>query len=138
MTPPRHHLGPDPYVPNEFLGHLVGDRLVSVVFVLDDYVQLQFDDATMNIEVFPRIITSERSWYESDLGYADAFRHLGGQAVIATSERTGDGLRITLETGQIHINPSPDEVIVEIASLRTGDNEWMCWRPGETSFEHLL
>lgn len=31
------------YVPNELLSRLVGDRMYSVEFVLNDYVQLRFD-----------------------------------------------------------------------------------------------
>jgi hypothetical protein len=57
---------------------------------------------------------------------------------------TGDGLRIVLSSGEIHINPALDEVHVEIALLQLrGSPElgepgtWMCWRPGEESFEHL-
>ncbi|WP_316667985.1 hypothetical protein [uncultured Propionibacterium sp.] len=126
-----------PRTPDELLESLIGDRLVSVSFVLNDYVQLQFDEASMNIEVFPRIVTSERTWSESELGYADVFRRLGGQDVIAASERMGDGLRITFGTGQIHIDPAYEEIAVEIATLRVADSRWMCWRPGEGPFRHL-
>lgn len=121
----------------ELLGHLVGDRLVSVAFVLDDYVQLQFDGASMNIEVFPRILYAGRLWHGQELGYADAFRRLGGHEVIAVSGRAGDGLRISLDNGEIRINPAPGEAPVEIASLRVGDSHWESWYPGEGAFEHL-
>lgn len=39
------------YAPNKLLSKLVGDRLVAVTFVLDSYIQLQFDRANLNIEV---------------------------------------------------------------------------------------
>ena len=126
-----------PGTSGELLGRLVGDRLVSVSFVLDDYVQLQFDEASMNIEVFPQVFYAGRLWRDEDLGYADAFRRLGGHEVIATSGRSGDGLRIGLDNGEIHINPGRDEAVVEIASLRVGDSRWDSWRPGEGPFEHL-
>ena len=132
------------YVPNALLSRLVGDRLVAVTFVLDSYLQLQFDEANLNVEVWPAVTFGGRTWHASDLGYADSLRRLCNETVVSTSEQTGDGLRIGLSTGEIHINPTLDEVYVEIALLRLhgapGANqpgEWMCWRPGEHSFEHL-
>lgn len=132
------------YVANELLSRLVGDRLVAVTFVLDDYLQLQFDGARTNVEVWPAVHYDGRIWREPDMGYGDCLRRLCGLRVEATSEKTGDGLRIELEKGGIHINPSREEVYVEIALLQLAADpgahqpgEWMCWRPGEESFEHL-
>lgn len=132
------------YVPNKLLSRLVDDRLVAVTFVLDSYLQLQFDGANMNVEVWPEVTYQGRTWTASDLGYADALRHLCAATVVTTSERTGDGLRIALTTGEIHINPTLDEVHVEVAMLQLNGQpelnqpgEWMCWRVGEESFEHL-
>jgi hypothetical protein len=131
------------YVPNQLLSKLVGDRLVAVTFVLDDYLQLQFDDANMNIDTWPAVEHDGRTWHNSDAGYGDVLRHLCGLTVQATSEETGDGLRISFETGVIHINPSADQAGVEIATLHLApapeqsQGEWMCWRPGEESFERL-
>lgn len=132
------------YVANELLSRLVGDRLVAVTFVLDDYLQLQFDSAQMNVDVWPAVHYDGRIWREPDVGYGDCLRHLCGLRVVATSEKTGDGIRIELEKGVIHINPPREEVYVEIAFLHLAANtgthqpgEWMCWRPGEESFEHL-
>lgn len=132
------------YVPNELLSELVGGRLVAVTFVLDSYLKLQFDNANMNIEVWPAVHYGGRVWRGADLGYGDCLRHLCGSKVEATSERTGDGLRIKLEAGEIHDDPARDEVHVEIALLQltrapgeSKPGEWMCWRPGEESFEHL-
>jgi len=122
---------------DELLRHLVGDRLVSVAFVLDDYVQLQFDGASMNIEVLPHISYEGRLWRGQDLGYADAFRRLGGHEVVAVSGRAGEGLRIRVDNGEIRIDPDPGEAPVEIASLRVGDSRWESWYPGEGVFEHL-
>lgn len=133
-----------PYLPNALLSRLVGDRLVAVTFVLDSYLQLQFDEANMNVEVWPEINFGGRTWHVSNIGYADILRRLCGGTVVATSENSGDGLRITLNTGEIHINPVLDEVHAEIALLQMrgapelGEpGEWMCWRPGDESFEQL-
>lgn len=132
------------YIPNELLSRLVGGRLVAVTFVLDSYLQLQFDNGNMNVEVWPTVYSDGRIWHEADIGYGDCLRHLCGETVVATSEKTGDGLRIKLEQGEIHINPTRGEVYVEIALLQLAvepgtaqPGEWMCWRPGEESFEHL-
>lgn len=133
------------YVPNELLSQLVGDRLAAVTFVLNSYLQLQFDDARMNVENCPQVITADgRVWHEPDLGYADQLRRMCDRVVTATSEKSGDGLRIFFEGEQIHINPTRDEVYVEIATLHLlpppelGElGEWMCWLVGGETFEHL-
>lgn len=126
------------YRPNELLSELVGDRLVAVTFVLDSYLQLQFDEALMNVDVWPHVHAENADWRSDDQGYGDVLRRLCGQVVVSTSERTGEGLRITLAAGEIFINPSIEEVYAEIALLRLEDGRWMCWRPGEESFEHLV
>ena len=131
-------------MPNELLSRLVGDRLYSVEFVLNDYVQLRFDGApgagplTLNCYVWPVIQQAGRRWREQDLGYADALRRLAPGVVVSTAEATSDGIRIGLDTGAIHIYPAKDEVFVEIAELHGfADGAWMVWRPGEDSFEDL-
>ena len=135
---------PTTYVPNALLSRLVGDRLVAVTFVLDSYLQLQFDEANMNVEVWPEVTHDGRTWNACDLGYSDSLRRLCNGTVVATSEKSGDGLRIVLNAGEIHINPPLGEVHAEIALLQIRGvpeldepGEWMCWRPGEESFEHL-
>lgn len=75
-------MGTEFCVPNELLSRLVGDRMYSVEFVVNDYVQLRFDgtsDAgpvTLNCYVWPVVKTVDRPWHEQDLGYADALRRL--------------------------------------------------------------
>ncbi|WP_370618158.1 hypothetical protein [Mumia sp. Pv 4-285] len=134
------------YVPNELLSRLVGDRMYSVEFVLNDYVQLRFDGdreasgpATLNCYVWPAVDYDGRVWNEVDLGYADALRKLVPGTVMSTSEQTGAGIRIALDTGEIVLHPTVEEVYAEIASL-TGfaDEAWMVWRPGEDSFADLV
>ena len=51
--------------------------------------------------------------------------------VAATSERTGDGLRITLETGEIHINPTCEDASTEIATLTFGGQSVIVGPRGE-------
>ena len=134
------------YVPNELLSRLVGERMYSVEFVLNHYVQLRFDGTpgagnpvVLNCYVWPMVESDGRTWRESDLGYADALRRLTPGNVSSTVERTGVGLRIDLDTGAIVIHPSLDEVYVEIAHIMGfSDASWMVWRPGEDSFEDLV
>lgn len=132
------------YVPNELLSRLVGQRLYSVEFVLNDYVQLRFDsDAApglviLNCYVWPVIHQDGRVWREPEPGYADALRRLTPGTVTATSEATGDGMRIELDTGALLIHPAKEEIFVEIAELSGfPDGRWMAWRPGEDTFEDL-
>ena len=133
-----------PYVPYELLSRLVGDRLYSVEFVLNDYVQLRFDGApgagplTLNCYVWPVIPPAGRVWLDRHLGYGVARGRLTPGVVVPPAEATSDGIRIGLDTGAIHIRPAKDEVFVEIAELDGfADGAWMVWRPGEDSFEDL-
>jgi hypothetical protein len=133
------------YVPNELLSRLVGDRMYSVEFVLNDYAQLRFDGTpgagnpvVLNCFVWPVVEAEAGSWHEADLGYADALRRLTPGEVLSTSEEAGAGIRIVLDTGTLVVNPTAEEIFVEIAEVRGfHDGSWMVWRPGEDSFEHL-
>ncbi|WP_102193037.1 hypothetical protein [Microbacterium aurantiacum] len=134
------------YVPNELLSRLVGERMYSVEFVANDYVQLRFDGAqseampvVLNCYVWPIIEFAGQIWRETDLGYADALRKLTPGVVTSTSEGAGSGIRITIDTGTVVIDPALDEVFVEIAEIMGfSDGSWMVWRPGEDSFEGLV
>ena len=131
------------YVPNQLLSRLVGLRLFSVQFVMD-YVQLRFDGPgdeapVLNCDVWPHVEFDGVRYVESDLGYADALRHLIPGTVLETTEATGSGLCITLDSGKLVLHPRLDEVFVEIAMLSGfSDRSWMVWRPGEDSFEDLV
>lgn len=135
-----------PYVPGELLSRLIGDRMYSVEFVLNDYIQFRFDGepgvttpVTLNCYVWPLIERGGQMWSESDLGYADAIRKLTPGTVEAVSEQTGTGIRIFLDTGSVVIHPKLDEVYTEIAELKGfRDRAWMVWRPGEDSFEDVV
>ncbi|MFI5916868.1 hypothetical protein [Dactylosporangium sp. NPDC051541] len=72
-------------------------------------------------------------------GYADALRSFVPSRVVATVEETGRGLRIEFDGGAIRLHPEADEVPGPEIALLSGfeDGRWMCWRPGEQSFEDL-
>jgi hypothetical protein len=130
-------------VPNELLGRLVGFRLYSVQFVMD-YVQLRFDGPTedmpvLNCDVMPAVESSTGEVIPGQLGYADALRALIPGEVVATSEATGSGLRIEFETATIALHPRFDDLTGPEIAVLSGfqDRQWMCWRPGEESFEDL-
>lgn len=133
------------WTPTGLLGRLVGCNLYSVEFI-GDYMQLRFDGdkilggpVVMNCYVWPRVEFRDRSWSETDLGYADALRGLIAGTVNTTVEATGIGLRVDLDTGSVVIHPELEEIYVEIAGLQGfDDGAWMVWRPGETSFEDLV
>lgn len=132
------------YVPNELLGRLVGFRLYSVEFVLD-YVQFRFDGPSsedspvLSCDVMPMVEQGDRLVVDGELGYADAMRTLIPGVVRRTREETGIGLRIEFKDGAIVVNPTFDALVgPEIAILQGfEDGKWMCWRPGEESFENL-
>jgi hypothetical protein len=131
------------YVPNELLGRLVGFRLYSVQFVMD-YVQLRFDGPTedmpvLNCDVMPAVATPAGLITPGQVGYADALRAFIPSRVVATSEQTGRGLRIRFDEGAILVHPDFDDYAGPEIALLDGftDGQWMCWRPGEESFEDL-
>jgi hypothetical protein len=132
--------------PNQLLSRLVGDRMYSVEFVLNDYVQFRFDGAqgapkpvTLNVYVWPIVERDGRAWRETDLGYADALRRLVPGVVSQAAGQTADGIRITLDTGVIHVHPSIEEVYVEIAQIMGfEDDASMTWWPGDHGFEDVV
>lgn len=131
------------YVPNELLGRLVGCRLYSVQFV-HDYVQLRFDGLgqdtpVLNCDVMPVVERDGTTITDGDVGYADALRALIPKVVKRTLEGNTVGLRIEFDDDVIVLHPTLDEITApEIALLSGfGDGRWMCWRPGEESFEDL-
>lgn len=135
--------GPDS--PNGLISELIGCRMSSVEFVLNDYLQFRFDGSEppyehwdFNVNVWPVVEFGGRTWREGDLGYADAIRRLTPGFVVATSERLGDGIRIELDTGSLVIRPQEDEHVVEVALLMaTLSREWDVWRPGEGVFRDI-
>ncbi|SDQ67640.1 hypothetical protein SAMN04489765_1372 [Tsukamurella pulmonis] len=132
-------------VPDSLLSRLVGVRMYAVTFVVNDYIQLQFDGepsgaaVLFNVDVWPTIEYGGRTWREPDPGYADAMRRLTPGVVRSAVERVGAGIRIELETGALHIDPAKDQVGVEIGFLSGfPDGAWEVWRPGEGCFAHLV
>ena len=63
-----------PYVPNDLRSRLVEQRLYSVEFVLNDYVQFRLDGeqnpghVTLNSYVWPVVRQDGRLWREQELG----------------------------------------------------------------------
>lgn len=131
------------YVPNELLGRLVGFRLFSVQFVMD-YVQLRFDGPTadmpvLNCDVMPSVEHNSGTLVDGQIGYADALRALIPGVVRQTREETRLGLRIEFDDGAVVVHPDRQDLVGPEIALLQGfhDREWMCWRPGEDSFEDL-
>lgn len=134
---------PPAYVPNDLLGRLVGFRLFSVQFVMD-YVQLRFDGPSadmpvLNCDVMPDVERGTETIGQEQIGYADALRALISGVVRQTHEETGAGLRIDFDEGAIVVHPDREDLVGPEIALLQGfeDGQWMCWRPGEDSFEDL-
>ncbi|GIF13638.1 hypothetical protein Ate01nite_36700 [Actinoplanes teichomyceticus] len=130
-------------MPNELLSRLVGFRLYSIEFVMD-YVQLRFDGPTadmpvLNCDVLPVVELPTGSIAPGQVGWADALRELISGHVVATTERTGQGIRIEFEGGAVRLHPDIDHLTGPEIALLTGfkDGSWMCWRPGEYAFEDV-
>jgi hypothetical protein len=133
------------YVPNELLSRLVGRRLNAVVFSMD-YLILWFDgdresrgNVVLHCDVFPVVEMGGSVYAERDSGYGDALRSLIPQAVEETVESTGVGIAIAFPTGRLVLHPGANELVGPEIAMLSGfdDGQWMCWRPGEDSFEDL-
>lgn len=126
------------YEPNDLLSRLVGRNLATVVF-LRWYLQLTFDGPCLTCETWPTVSVGNGDVCYGDVGYRDALCSLLSEVVVSTQERTGLGLLIEMESGEIRIHPSADDLEgPEIARLSGfEDGRWMVWRPGEDSFEDL-
>lgn len=118
-------------------------RLLAIEFVLD-YLVLRFDgdvaepQVTLSCDVLPQVEAGDGSQLRDGApGFSDALRELVGDDVIAADEGTGTGLRISLGSTSLVINPTSEDLVgPEIALLRGfADGAWMCWRPGEGTFE---
>ncbi|MCX6407204.1 MAG: hypothetical protein NTV28_09820 [Propionibacteriales bacterium] len=127
-----------PYEPNELLSRLAGSRLATVVF-LEGYLQLTFDGPHLTCDVWPTVDLGDGEIEFGEPGYRDALCSLLGEHVVATREATGEGLVIELESGSVRVHPTWDELHGPEIALLGGfdDGAWMCWRPGEESFEDL-
>ncbi|MFD1147893.1 hypothetical protein [Saccharothrix hoggarensis] len=109
-----------------------------------DYLQLRFDapgteQPVLNCYVMPTAIVEERRYTDGPPGYADALRSLISATVVATEEAIGIGLRIEFDNGTLVLHPTPTELDGPEIAMLNGftDGQWMCWRPGEDSFEDL-
>ena len=109
-----------------------------------DYVQLRFDGPTddmpvLTCDVMPAVETPTGLVINGQPRYADSLRALILGEVVRTSEQTGIGLRVELDSGAIVIHPRHDGYTGPEIALLGGfeDGQWMCWRPGEKSFEDL-
>jgi hypothetical protein len=126
------------YVPNGLLSRLVGQNLNSVVF-LKWYLQLTFDGPQLNCDVWPKVGVGAGELEYGHPGYRDAICSLLACPVLATHEETGVGLVLEFEAGTVRIHPEREELDGPEIALLAGfdDGAWMCWRPGEDSFEDL-
>jgi hypothetical protein len=77
---------------------------------------------------------------DGQVGYGDALRRLIPLVVRQTREETGTGLRIEFDDAAIVVHPARDDLVGPEIALLQGfeDGAWMCWRPGEESFEDLV
>ena len=79
---------------------LEGRQLSAVVFV-QDYIQLQFDGATINAYVWPNIALENRVIGPDTPGYRDALCGQIGKLVIEGVEEPEQGLALVLSNGTV-------------------------------------
>lgn len=108
-----------------------------------DYVQLHFDrpigeTLVLTFEAPPTVTTPrDETVRPRERGHADLLVTLIGGEVVDTVEAAGTELRIELTTGSVDRHRENGGIVSpEIAVLNGfADGQWMCWRPGEGSFQ---
>jgi hypothetical protein len=126
-------------VSESLLDALVGERLGSVVFVMD-YLQLDFNEARFTAYAWPTVTIGDHAIQFGDPSYRDSLCAFIASEVLSVEESSEAGLLIRFELGDIVTNPGASELSgPEIAQLQVHegpfrDAVWMVWRPGEDVF----
>jgi len=113
------------------LGGLAGSKVVAVAFV-QDHLQLQFDDGTLDAFVWPRLRRDGATLSRGAAGYADALVGLVRVAVTAVDELLDLGLVVDFANGARLVIPldGTDLVGAEVVNFR-GAAGFISWRPGD-------
>lgn len=115
-------------------GALVGERLTSVTFVLDDYVQFSFDSAVLSAYSHPIIYVGSQVFKWGTSGYRDALCDAIKAEVMNASD-DGEFLRLALNNKQgskIIIPRQGENLPLETAELSDPVFQFcQVWRLGE-------
>jgi hypothetical protein len=98
----------------EFLDPILGHPLSAIVFV-EDYVQLQFSNATLNAYTLPKVFDSEGIFAAGDHGWRDSLCSRIGQLVSSVMS-TECQLSMEFSDGAIIRGPEAIEFAVEGSS----------------------
>lgn len=110
---------------------LLGERLSSVEFVLNDYVQLRFDGPTFNAYSHPVVTVAGRTFRWGETGYRDALceRIL---AVVRAAWAAPEEIVIQLgEDSTIAVSNRVEDVMGAEAAEHFYAQRALGWRPGE-------
>ena len=112
---------------SEYLPDLVGEKLSSVIFVLD-YLQLDFDGKRFTAYAWPVVIETNRRKKFGDSGYRDALCSLIARVVAAVENRV-TVLRVGFSNGSaLEFDIEEDESGREkLIFEETGDYKWAYW-----------
>jgi len=129
LDPPEHRIRTRPYQ------RLVGERLSQVWFV-EDYLQLQFPDATLTLAATPVLL---RDGHEpvsrGQPGYADELVALIDSTVDSIDEFLDLGLVIDLSAGMRIATPLTAQPFSEVAEYRGEDRDGWIWTGGEPPWD---
>ncbi len=109
-------------ISNDPLSILVGEKLSSVIFVLD-YLQLDFDGNRLTCYIFPKVIKDKLVTSINSDNYRNLLCSFLGAIVISTTEKDGFGISISFEAGEIFLSFT-DEDIGEVAYFVDNDGKW--------------
>ena len=109
-------------ISNDPLSILVGEKLSSVIFVLD-YLQLDFDGNRLTCYIFPKVIKDKLVTSINSDNYLNLLCSFLGAIVISTTEKDGFGISISFEAGEIFLSFT-DEDIGEVAYFVDNDGKW--------------
>lgn len=106
----------------EHLSILIGEKLSSVIFILD-YLQLDFDGHRLTCYAFPKIIKEKTITCINSDNYRNLICSFLGAIVISTTDKDDSGINIGFETGDIFLSYTNEDV-GEVAYFVDNDGKW--------------
>jgi hypothetical protein len=91
------------------LREIEGERLSSIEFVLQDYVQLRFDGSTLTVFNEPSIRTETSVVKWRDERFPNTLIGLTTHLVLSTEVREGDAVEIVFDNGAVFIVPLKEQ-----------------------------
>ncbi|AIZ64219.1 hypothetical protein PK28_11945 [Hymenobacter sp. DG25B] len=111
----------------DWLNELAGEKLSSVVFVMD-YLQLDFDGNRYTMYIWPEVIIEEKVFHFSGEQYRNKLCALITQVVKHVVYKERQSLEIHFVDGnqiRLSLNPNNPDIVAEIGIYTDASEAWM-------------